>query len=72
MFFRLTALRKLGTELGLDMWVYGPETHMTSICAMALGLVQPPTVNLAQPRFGFGESVSQSTTTTELCLFFFT
>eukprot|EP01125_Pyxidicula_operculata_P001339 TRINITY_DN11233_c0_g1_i1.p1 TRINITY_DN11233_c0_g1~~TRINITY_DN11233_c0_g1_i1.p1 ORF type:complete len:1090 (-),score=286.41 TRINITY_DN11233_c0_g1_i1:387-3656(-) len=33
----LTVLSKLGNELGLQLYVFGPKTHMTSIVAMALG-----------------------------------
>jgi ATP-citrate lyase beta-subunit len=33
----LERMRKLGDELGVPIEVYGPETHMTEICTMALG-----------------------------------
>lgn len=46
----LEKLRKLAGELDLDMWVYGPETHMTSICAMALGLKEAKQLSVDEPR----------------------
>lgn len=30
-------MRELGNTLGIPLFVFGPETHMTSICGMALG-----------------------------------
>ena len=33
----LRSMRQAGRELGLSMHVYGPESHMTAIVAMALG-----------------------------------
>ena len=33
----LRVMREVGQKLGLDMHVYGPETHMTAIVGMALG-----------------------------------
>jgi ATP-citrate lyase beta-subunit len=33
----LDRMRKLGQELDVPIEVYGPETHMTEICSMALG-----------------------------------
>ena len=32
----LRAMREVGDELGLRMWVFGPETHITAIVPMAL------------------------------------
>ena len=32
----------LGGKLGLDMYVFGPETHMTSIVSMALDKIPIP------------------------------
>lgn len=34
----LRIMRDLGRTLGVPIYVYGPETHMTAICAMAVGL----------------------------------
>ena len=37
-------------EYGLDIKVYGPETHITAIIPMALGLVKPlPEPDLPEP-----------------------
>ena len=33
----LRAMREVGVKLGLKMYVFGPETHMTAIVGMALG-----------------------------------
>lgn len=33
----LRKMRELGSTLGIPLFVFGPETHMTSICGMALG-----------------------------------
>lgn len=33
----LRLMRDLGKSLGVKMYVFGPETHMTAICGMALG-----------------------------------
>lgn len=30
-------MRKIGSSLGIPLFVFGPETHMTAICGMALG-----------------------------------
>lgn len=30
-------IREVGKRLGIPVYVFGPETHMTAICAMALG-----------------------------------
>ena len=30
-------MREVGVKLGLKMYVFGPETHMTAIVGMALG-----------------------------------
>lgn len=35
----LRLMRDLGSSLGVPIFVYGPETHMTAIVAMALGQV---------------------------------
>ncbi|EJW81690.1 hypothetical protein WUBG_07400, partial [Wuchereria bancrofti] len=37
----------LGSRLNLPIHVYGPETHMTSIVAAALGLCRAPDSPLA-------------------------
>lgn len=33
----LRVMRELGSNLGVPIHVFGPETHMTAICSMALG-----------------------------------
>ncbi|CAI7993728.1 ATP-citrate synthase [Geodia barretti] len=33
----LKLMREVGSKLGLEMYVFGPETHMTAIVGMALG-----------------------------------
>lgn len=33
----LRVMREVGQKLGLNMHVFGPETHMTAIVGMALG-----------------------------------
>ncbi|XP_076627273.1 ATP-citrate synthase [Colletes latitarsis] len=33
----LRIIREVGRRLGIPVYVFGPETHMTAICAMALG-----------------------------------
>ena len=33
----LRVMREVGQKLGLTMYVFGPETHMTAIVGMALG-----------------------------------
>lgn len=30
-------MREVGSTLGIPLYVFGPETHMTAICGMALG-----------------------------------
>ncbi|HNT76355.1 MAG TPA: ATP citrate lyase citrate-binding domain-containing protein [Anaerolineae bacterium] len=49
----LTLMRRLGEELGVPIKVYGPETHMTRIVALALGdkslQAQKPEVIQARP-----------------------
>ena len=30
-------MREVGSKLGLTIYVFGPETHMTAIVGMALG-----------------------------------
>lgn len=30
-------MREIGNTLGIPLFVFGPETHMTAICGMALG-----------------------------------
>ena len=43
----LRIMRELGKTLGVTMHVFGPETHMTSVVAMAMGKRQIP--NLPEP-----------------------
>ncbi|KAL5286853.1 ACLY family protein [Megaselia abdita] len=33
----LRKMREVGSTLGIPLYVFGPETHMTAICGMALG-----------------------------------
>lgn len=33
----LRKMREIGGSLGIPLYVFGPETHMTAICGMALG-----------------------------------
>jgi ATP citrate (pro-S)-lyase len=33
----LRRMREIGSTLGIPLHVFGPETHMTAICGMALG-----------------------------------
>lgn len=33
----LRRMREIGSTLGIPLYVFGPETHMTAICGMALG-----------------------------------
>lgn len=33
----LRKMREIGSTLGIPLFVFGPETHMTAICSMALG-----------------------------------
>ena len=33
----LRVMREVGSKLGLTIYVFGPETHMTAIVGMALG-----------------------------------
>jgi ATP citrate (pro-S)-lyase len=32
-------MREVGTSLGIPIHVFGPETHMTAIVGMALGII---------------------------------
>lgn len=41
-----------GARLKLPIYVYGPETHMTSIVASALGLRPPPDTPVAPQTTG--------------------
>jgi len=43
----LRIMRELGNTLGIPLHVFGPETHMTSVVAMAMGKRQIP--NLPEP-----------------------
>lgn len=38
----LRLMRETGNKLGLQMHVFGPETHMTAVVGMALGLAPIP------------------------------
>ncbi|XP_066144659.1 ATP-citrate synthase isoform X2 [Euwallacea fornicatus] len=41
----LRRMREVGQTLGIPLYVFGPETHMTSICGMALGTKPIPQEN---------------------------
>ncbi|KAF5272799.1 hypothetical protein FQA39_LY07826 [Lamprigera yunnana] len=41
----LRRMREVGQSLGVPVYVFGPETHMTSICGMALGKKPIPIEN---------------------------
>lgn len=41
----LRRMRELGRSLGVPIHVFGPETHMTAICGMALGTKPIPCEN---------------------------
>ena len=41
----LRRIREQGGLLGIPLHVFGPETHMTAICSMALGKKPIPKVN---------------------------
>lgn len=45
----LTVMREVGEAVGVPIEVFGPETHITAIVPMALGLVEKPTPVVAQP-----------------------
>ncbi|XP_065166954.1 ATP-citrate synthase isoform X2 [Atheta coriaria] len=45
----LRRMREVGQTLGIPLYVFGPETHMTSICGMALGKRPIPVENSAAP-----------------------
>ena len=42
-------MREVGQKLGLNMYVFGPETHMTAIVGMALGTRPISRVQFRQP-----------------------
>ncbi|XP_026472785.1 ATP-citrate synthase-like [Ctenocephalides felis] len=41
----LRRMREVGKSLGIPVYVFGPETHMTAICGMALGTTPIPKEN---------------------------
>ena len=45
----LRAMRETGIKLGLKMYVFGPETHMTAIVGMALGMRPIPKLGQLEP-----------------------
>lgn len=45
----LRRMREIGATLGIPLYVFGPETHMTAICGMALG--KKPIPNTADLHF---------------------
>lgn len=45
----LRRMREIGATLGIPLYVFGPETHMTAICGMALG--KKPIPNVADLHF---------------------
>jgi ATP citrate (pro-S)-lyase len=44
----LQLLRDVGEHTGVAIEVFGPETHITAIVPMALGLIEPPSAAAAQ------------------------
>ncbi|XP_022904967.2 ATP-citrate synthase isoform X1 [Onthophagus taurus] len=54
----LRRMREVGQTLGIPLYVFGPETHMTAICGMALGKKPIP----------IESSVSHETTTANFLL----
>lgn len=44
----LRKMREFGSTLGIPLHVFGPETHMTAICGMALGKRPIPTATNAE------------------------
>ncbi|KAI4454679.1 atp-citrate synthase [Holotrichia oblita] len=54
----LRRMREVGQTLGIPLYVFGPETHMTAICSMALGKKPIPKEN----------AVSHETTTANFLL----
>lgn len=46
----LRKMREIGGSLGIPLYVFGPETHMTAICGMALGK-RPIPAHAASPHF---------------------
>jgi len=45
----LRRMREIGSTLGIPLFVFGPETHMTAICGMALG--KKPIPNITDVHF---------------------
>ncbi|RLN53572.1 hypothetical protein BBJ29_005542 [Phytophthora kernoviae] len=45
----LTVMREVGEATGVPIEVFGPETHITAVVPMALGLVEKPTTVAVQP-----------------------
>ncbi|CAL8081304.1 unnamed protein product [Calicophoron daubneyi] len=59
----LRIMRELGASLGVPIYVFGPETHMTAIVSMAFGLREIPTIQVAETT----ESLLKTTTGAEIC-----
>ena len=55
----LREMQELGESINLPIYVFGPETHMTAIVGMALGLVEAPTNSSAIVTPSFYEAQNQ-------------
>ncbi|KJE94236.1 ATP citrate-lyase [Capsaspora owczarzaki ATCC 30864] len=56
----LRIMRDLGETLGVPIHVYGPETHMTAIVGMALGLFESPEAAEASKQKAIQPSVTET------------
>ncbi|KAF1329283.1 Atp-citrate synthase, partial [Globisporangium splendens] len=56
----LQLLRDVGEETGVDIEVFGPETHITAIVPMALGLVEPPSAEETKQAAAAQQAASKS------------
>lgn len=56
----LQAMRLLGETLGVEMHVYGPEVHITSVVPLALGLIKPEDINLEDTKTSITASGAQT------------
>lgn len=51
----LRLMKELGSAIGVPIHVYGPETHMTAIVAMAMGkapILDPAEISMASESSG--------------------
>lgn len=60
----LRAMQELGMSLNLPIFVFGPDTHMTAIVAMALGITETPTNSSAITTPSLFEYASQTSSNT--------